>query len=136
MHAAESVHNLIDKAARLADGQPIKVIRATLGELTGLTPDQVLAEFERCRIDTPAEGAELALRWEPGLAVCLACEQRVPVHADGQGCRACGSYRRRVVAGQMLTVEGVSVDRSRAATKKAAASRRTTGQSALARRHT
>lgn len=123
MRLTESVQNLIDKAVRLAGGQPIKVIRATLGELTGLTPEQVQAEFSRCRVDTPAANAELTLRLEPGRMVCLSCDQEVPVKAAHQACAVCGSYRRHVVVGQQLTVDGVSVDRSRAITRRGAAPR-------------
>jgi hydrogenase nickel incorporation protein HypA/HybF len=144
MQPDESVQNLIDKAARLAGGQPIKTIRATLGELTGLTPDQVQAAFTRWRGDTPAADAELVLRLEPGRVVCLACDQDVPTHADDQACGACGSYRRRVVAGQLLAVEGVSVDRSPRATRRTplpragetTAARVAAGRAALARLHT
>jgi Zn finger protein HypA/HybF involved in hydrogenase expression len=99
------------------------MIRASLGELTGLTPAEVQAEFVRRRGETPAAGAELVLRLEPGRVVCLSCEQPVPLHTDGQACAACGSYRRRVVTGQMLAVEGVSIDRSPAAARRAAKAR-------------
>jgi hydrogenase nickel incorporation protein HypA/HybF len=120
MLLADSVQNLIDKATRLAGGQPIKTIRATLGELTGLTPAEVQAEFGRHRGDTPAAGTELVLSLEPGRVVCLSCEQAVPVDPDSQSCATCGSYRRQVVAGQWLAVEGVSVDRSPARARRAA----------------
>jgi hydrogenase nickel incorporation protein HypA/HybF len=120
MDATYTVQNLIDKAVRLASGQPIKSIRATLGELTGLTPEQVRAEFDRCRLGTPAAGAELVLSFEPGRAVCLSCEQDVPIHAEGEACPDCGSYRRQIVAGQLLAVEGVSIDRSPAAARRLA----------------
>src|SRR5690554_1070184 len=114
MHLIESVQNLIDKAVRLSGGQPIKSIRATLGELTGFTPDQVLAEFERSRVGTPAAHAELTLRLEPGRVVCLSCEQNIAVVDKDVACPTCGSYRRQIVAGNQLLVEGVSVDRSAA----------------------
>jgi hydrogenase nickel incorporation protein HypA/HybF len=118
MQLTESVQNLIDKAVRLAAGQPIKTIRATLGELTGLTVDQVHAAFERYRVDTLAANAMLHLQLEPARVVCLSCEQVVPTHADGQACAACGSYRRQAIAGQQLVVEGVSIDRSASVTRR------------------
>ena len=107
MPLAKNVRDMIDRATRLADGQSIRLIRATLGELTGLTPAEVQAEFMRRRDKTPAAGAKLVLHLEPGRAICLTCEQPVPVDKAGQACEACGSYRRRVVAGQLLTVEAV-----------------------------
>jgi hydrogenase nickel incorporation protein HypA/HybF len=120
MHLIDNVQSLIDKAVRLAGGQPIKRIRATLGELTGFTPEQVQTQFEQCRVGTSAAGAELSLRLEPGRVVCLSCEQEVPTGADSVACTACGSYRRQVVAGQQLAVEGVSVDRSTSGSRRSA----------------
>lgn len=113
MYPSDSIHNLIDKAVRLADGQPITQIRATLGDLSGLVPEQVQAEFEQYRIGTPAANAKLHLRREPGRAVCLSCDDESPAYAVGESCPTCGSLRRHVVGGRQLALEGVSVDRSR-----------------------
>jgi Zn finger protein HypA/HybF involved in hydrogenase expression len=135
MPLAGSVQKLIERATRLADDQPIKVIRATLGELTGLTAAEVQTEFRRRSRDTSAAGAELVLRAEEGRAVCLTCEQAVPVDGEGQACEACGSYRHQVIAGQLLKVEGVSVDRSPTAARRAGMTRppaRTAGLSGSA----
>jgi Zn finger protein HypA/HybF involved in hydrogenase expression len=113
MYPNDGVPNLIDKAVCLADGQPIKQVRAALGALTGLAPQQVQAEFERYRIGTPAADATLHLRSEPGRVVCLSCDFESPAHTEGEACPACGSLRRQIVGGQQLALEGVSVDRSR-----------------------
>jgi Zn finger protein HypA/HybF involved in hydrogenase expression len=118
MYPSNSVQNLIDKAVRLTDGQPITQIRAALGNLTGLAPEQVQAEFEQYRIGTPAANAQLDLRREPGRAVCLSCDDESPAYAVGEACPACGSQRRHVVGGQQLALEGVSVDRSRLEAKR------------------
>ncbi len=113
MYPTDSVQNLIDKAARLAEGQPIKQVRAALGALTGMAPHQVEAEFEQYRIGTPAADATLHLRSEPGRVVCLSCDFESSAYIEGEACPACGSLRRQVVGGQQLALEGVSVDRSR-----------------------
>lgn len=118
MYPSDSVQNLIDKAVRLAEGQPIKQVRAALGALTGLAPQQVEAEFERRRIGTPAADATLHLRSEPGRVVCLSCNFESPAYTEGEACPACGSLRRQVVGGQQLALEGVSIDRSRPVAKR------------------
>jgi Zn finger protein HypA/HybF involved in hydrogenase expression len=120
MYLRESVQNLIDKAVRLADGQPITHIRAALGDLSGLAPEQVQAEFERYRSGTPAATATLYLRREPGRVVCLSCDDESQVYTVGEACRACGSLRRHVVGGQQLALEGMSVDRNQLEAKRRA----------------
>ncbi len=118
MYPTDNVQNLIDKAVRLADGQPITQIRARLGDLTGLAPDQVQAAFEQCRLGTPAASASLHLQREPGRVVCLACDGESLTYVEGEACPACGSVRRQVVGGHQLALEGVSVDRSTAGTRR------------------
>jgi hydrogenase nickel incorporation protein HypA/HybF len=120
MYPSDSIHNLIDKAVRLADGQPITQIRAALGDLTGLVPEQVQVVFEQYRIGTPAANAKLHLRREPGRAVCVSCNDESPAYAVGEACPACGSLRRHVVGGQQLALEGVSIDRSQLEAKRRA----------------
>jgi hydrogenase nickel incorporation protein HypA/HybF len=112
MHPSDSVENLIVKAVRLANGQPITQIRATLGDLTGHDPDWLRAEFERQRIGTPAANASLTVRREPGRVLCLSCEHESLTYLEGEACAACGSFRRQVVGGHQLALEGVSVERS------------------------
>lgn len=112
MHPSDSVENLIVKVGRLADGQPITQIRAALGDLTGQDPDQVRVQFERRRIGTPAANASLILRREPGRVVCLSCDHESLTYLEGEACAAFGSFRRQVVGGHQLALEGVSVERT------------------------
>lgn len=113
MYPRDSIQTLIEKAVRLADGQPVTQIWAALGDLTGLVPEQVQAEFKQHQIGTLAANAQLHLRREPGRAVCLSCDDESPAHAKVESCPVCGSLRRHIIGGQQLTLERVSVDRSR-----------------------
>jgi hydrogenase nickel incorporation protein HypA/HybF len=127
MHPSDSVENLIDKAVRLADGQPATQIRAALGDLTGQEPDQLRAQFERRRIGTPAANARLTLRREPGRVVCLSCEHESLTYVEGEACAACGSFRRQVVGGHQLALESVSVERSMHGVRRQTARSRAAG---------
>jgi hypothetical protein len=59
-----------------------------------------------------AANASLTLRREPGRTVCLSCEHESLTYVEGEACAACGSFRRQVVGGHQLALEGVNVERS------------------------
>jgi hydrogenase nickel insertion protein HypA len=102
MNANESIHQLIANATRLADGQPIKEIHVLLGQVTELTPGQLQAAFNRERPGTPAAGADLHIRTEPGRAVCLTCDAEWAAQALGEACPTCDSRRTHMVAGHLV----------------------------------
>jgi len=108
MHATESIQKLIAKATRLADGQPIKEIHVLLGELTGLTPNQVQAVFNFERRGTLAAESVLHVRSEPGRAVCLTCEEEWAVQTLRERCPACGSSRTHMVAGHLVHLSSLT----------------------------
>jgi hydrogenase nickel incorporation protein HypA/HybF len=108
MYATESIQKLIAKATRLADGQPIKEIHVLLGELTGLTPNQVQAAFDLARHGTLAAEAALQVRSEPGRAVCLTCEEEWAVQTLIEPCPACGSRRTHMVAGHLVHLSSLT----------------------------
>ena len=110
-HISESLHELLEKAIRLAEGRPIRQINAALGELTGLSPEQVQAEFMQQRRHHPDVAAEarLQLEHEPGRALCLTCGQEGAVSIAAEACPGCGSHRRRIIAGEHLAFAGMSL---------------------------
>ncbi len=110
MNATESTQALIAKAARLADGQAIKHLHILLGELTGLTPAEVQAEFRRERNGTLAAGATLHIRTEPGRAVCLMCGAEWAAKTLGEACTACGSGRTHMAGGHLLHLTSLTFD--------------------------
>ncbi len=112
MYISDSLQELLNKAGRLANGRRIRKINATLGELTGLSHEQVLAEFVHHRQHLPdgvAVEAQLELTHEAGRALCLTCGQEAPTALESPACPVCGSQRRRVIAGQHLTLDGMSL---------------------------
>jgi Zn finger protein HypA/HybF involved in hydrogenase expression len=124
MPISDSLHELLHKAIRLAEGRPIRQINAALGALTGLTPEQVQAEFVHHRRGTLAAEARLELAPEPGRALCLSCGQEAAASLPDEVCPDCGSSRRRVVAGQHLSFAGMHLMSAAPSYKRAPAAAR------------
>ncbi len=114
MHELAVTQNIVDialDAARDAGAPHIRLIRVSVGALTGIAPDSVNFYFEFLSRDTPAAGANLELIVIPARATCGACGVAFDITPPLDGCcPLCGGAPAQVVGGNELLVMSIEVD--------------------------
>lgn len=97
--------------ARTAGASRVLGIDLVIGEMSSVMDDSVQLYFDVLSRGTPAAGAALRFRREPGMAACLDCEARWAVRPPlDPCCPTCGSALVRVAGGQQFLIESIEVD--------------------------
>lgn len=84
-------------------------IRIGVGALAGVDPCLLTVAFQQFSTGTPAEGARLEVATVPLTALCEACGARFTVEQFRFHCSICGSGRTRVIAGEQVILESLTV---------------------------
>jgi hydrogenase nickel incorporation protein HypA/HybF len=99
------------ETAREAGAERILVIDLVVGELSSIVDDSIQFYFDILSRDTPAAGARLRFRREPGRAECIECRHAYDVRPPLQPyCPACEQGLVRVTGGQNFYIESIEVD--------------------------
>ena len=107
------IQSALDSALRRAGADGAASVRAcviALGELTGLTHEAFMAEWQMRARGTRFEHAQLQIRTRPAELQCMACFQKY--HPDGQltVCPYCGSVGAKVLGGEECRVESIQYE--------------------------
>ena len=98
-------------AAERAGGGRVTAIDLVVGEMSTMVDDSVQFYFDILSRGTPAEGAAIRVRREPGEAVCFDCAAHFPVRPPlAPACPHCGGTTVRVRGGQQFLVESIEVE--------------------------
>jgi hydrogenase nickel incorporation protein HypA/HybF len=97
------------EAAEQHDAEHITGIAVVIGDLANISDEAMQFHFEILSSGTPAEGAEVTIRREPGLASCWDCGATNPVGPEPV-CPACGSVRVKVTGGNHCYLESIDVE--------------------------
>ena len=94
-------------------GRPVRravtAVRLRVGEFAGIEPSLLEDAFRRQSPGTSAEGARLEVVAVLLEALCDSCGHRFRIEQFRFRCPICGGCRTRVVAGEELELESLSV---------------------------
>jgi hydrogenase nickel incorporation protein HypA/HybF len=111
VHEAGIVRELIRLAAQAAPpGARVLEVRASVGRLTGVSPDAMRFYFEALRDDSLGPQAVLEVELLPLVGRCDACGARVRCEAATWLCRSCGQPRLVFENGDELQLVALVVD--------------------------
>ena len=108
MHELSIAESIVDAVLERTGDRPVTTVRVRVGRLSGVAPDALQFCFELATVDTPLEGAELAVEDVDGAAHCRDCGRDFPLPDLVLLC-PCGSADVEVRAGRELLVMSVEV---------------------------
>jgi hydrogenase nickel incorporation protein HypA/HybF len=106
---AESMLEIVERAASHADAARVTAVRLEIGALSHVQPDALQFCFDAVTRGTLAERARLEIVTTPGRAWCMPCGETVPLSALGQPCPVCGSYQLSVTDGEAMRVKDIEI---------------------------
>lgn len=106
---AESVIEIIEKAAILQRFEKVCVVWLEVGSMAGVDQDAMRFCFDAVTRDTLAEGARLEIVEVPGTGTCKDCGSIHPVTDLLADCPKCGSVNVQVDGGSGLRVKELDV---------------------------
>jgi hydrogenase nickel incorporation protein HypA/HybF len=111
VHEAAIVRELIAQAvARTPPGARVLEVQASVGRLTGVSPDAMQFYFEVLREDTLGPQARLTVRLEALHARCSGCGQQFALDELAWLCPACGGPTLVFANGDELDLRGLVVE--------------------------
>ena len=112
MHERSLVESLLEQVERYAAGAAVEEVRLTLGPLAGVERSLLEDAYAQLAPGTAAAAARLVIDEVPLRAGCEACRgEFAPVRFDFV-CPHCGSGRTRVLAGDALVLQSLTVVRA------------------------
>ena len=114
MHELAATTALLQVALDIAlevGARRVLAVDVVIGDLTSMVDDSVQFYFDILARDTPAAGARLNFRREPGTGTCLNCGKSFAVRPPlDPECPHCSEYTVRVSGGNRFFVESIEVD--------------------------
>ena len=99
----------VEGAARAEGAARVTAVRLLVGEFAGVEPELLESGFRLMAAGTLAQGARLEVERVPLEAECAACGLRFRVRDFRFACPECGSGRTRVVAGEDLVLDALTL---------------------------
>lgn len=112
MHESSFVLRLlrrIEQEGRAAGAVRISAVRVRVGECAGVSAGPLLRAFEQLARGTMAQGALLRIERAALESLCETCGCRFRVIGFRFECPACGGRRTRVVGGEEIVLESLTV---------------------------
>jgi hydrogenase nickel incorporation protein HypA/HybF len=109
MALAESVMEIVERAARAHAAAAVRAVRLEIGRLSHVEPDALRFAFDVVKRNGVAHGARLEIVATDGTAWCMRCCDTVGLARLGDACPRCGSYQLQVTAGDELRVKDIEI---------------------------
>jgi hydrogenase nickel incorporation protein HypA/HybF len=109
MALAESVMEIVERAARAHAAASVRAVRLEIGRLSHVEPDALRFAFDVVKRNGVAHGARLEIVATEGTAWCMRCCDTVALARLGDACPRCGSYQLQVTAGDELRVKDIEI---------------------------
>lgn len=110
MHEHHQVERLVKTLLNETGGRKVRGVRLVMGELLGFDETSVRLYFENFTEGTPAEGAELSVRWVKGELHCPVCRRNFVKIKSQLDCPACGAQGTPTEIGKEFFTEEVVTD--------------------------
>jgi hydrogenase nickel incorporation protein HypA/HybF len=99
----------VEQEGRAAGAVRVAAVRLRIGECAGVEPGRLLSAFDALARGTIACGATVRIERVALESRCESCGGRFRVVRFRFECPSCGSRRTRVVAGEEVVLESVTV---------------------------
>lgn len=109
MHELAIASNIIEIAAKNANGATILRLTLEIGRLSGVVPDAIQFCLEASSPGTPLEGAQLEIVEIPGLGRCSQCGAEIALELP-YGICDCGNTRLEMIRGQELAIKELELE--------------------------
>jgi len=109
MSLAEGMLQLVEDGARRNDATAVKTVWLEIGALSQVEVDALRFCFDAVTRGSLAEGSRLEILTRPGLAWCMPCGDRVPIHRRGDACPHCGSHQLQVLQGEGMRITEIEI---------------------------
>lgn len=106
---AESMLEIVERAARQNSAERITAVRLEIGTLSHVEPDALHFCFDAVTHGSLADGARLEIVRTPGQAWCMPCGETVTLSALGQPCPVCGSFQLSITDGDAMRVKEIEI---------------------------
>jgi hydrogenase nickel incorporation protein HypA/HybF len=110
MHEHHQVEKLVRDLLVQNPGRKIKSVRLVMGDLLGFDETSVRLYFENFTEDTPAEGAELNVRWVKGELYCADCAKNFVKTGSHLDCPTCGRQGTPTAVGKEFYLDEVVIE--------------------------
>jgi hydrogenase nickel incorporation protein HypA/HybF len=99
-----------EESARLGGGH-VDAVHLSVGRLTGVVREALLASYEMACEDTVLAGSRLVIDEVPVMTFCPNCDARRPVRSiQDMACATCGAPATNVVQGRDLLVTALEME--------------------------
>jgi hydrogenase nickel incorporation protein HypA/HybF len=110
MSLCKDVLHILDQLAQAQRFTRVRTVYLEIGVFACVEPDAMRFGFEAVAQGTLAEGARLEVIQVPGKALCMACNQLVPVRARFDTCSSCGGDLLSPNGGNQLSIKELEVE--------------------------
>ncbi|MCE5263173.1 MAG: hydrogenase maturation nickel metallochaperone HypA [Deltaproteobacteria bacterium] len=110
MHEHHQVEKLVKDLITATGGRKVKSLCLVMGDLPGFDETSVRLYFENFTEGTPAEGAELKVRWIRGELRCPACGRNFVKIKSRLDCPTCGRQGTPTAVGREFHFDEVVTD--------------------------
>jgi hydrogenase nickel incorporation protein HypA/HybF len=121
VHERSLVKSLLDEVGRLAadrGGGQVEEIRVSVGPLSGVEPVLLEDAFAQLSAESPAAGSRLVVEEVSLIARCEACDAEFEPEGFMFLCPRCDSGRVRVLQGDALILQSVTLLRPEGSLQK------------------
>ncbi len=109
MHELSITEAILDVVLRHAAGSRVTDVHLTVGELSSYVDDSIQLFWTELSRGTPAEGAMLHFKKQPGTLLCLVCGNEYPMDTPDFQCSSCGSAQAAPHGGRECYVDSIEV---------------------------
>jgi hydrogenase nickel incorporation protein HypA/HybF len=113
---ARSLLNQVHAIARRENATHVTSIALSVGEFSGIDADLLRSALEMLGEQGVTGDVELTIRRVPLTARCSACDDDFAVPQFRFACPSCHSTETRIVSGEEITLDSVTLEREREAT--------------------
>jgi hydrogenase nickel incorporation protein HypA/HybF len=113
MHEYSLARSLLNQVDALRRGQPggrVLAVKVRVGEFSGVEPELLASAFENLSVETELGGARLEMERVPLAIRCETCGSDGEVRRFRFVCPLCGSRSVRVIAGEELFLDSVTME--------------------------
>jgi hydrogenase nickel incorporation protein HypA/HybF len=110
MSLAESIREIVDRAARANGAVRVTAVRLEIGKLSQIEIEALRFAFDVVKRGSLADAAELEIVEVDGTAWCMRCSEPVVIARRGDACPRCEGYQLQVTGGDRMRVLDIAVE--------------------------
>ena len=113
MHELSIALSLVEMAMEEADrrGSRVTAMHVTLGRLSGVVPQALIAAYQVASEGTPLEGARLVIDEVRPMVRCTVCgEDRETQQLEWYACAVCGTAATDIIRGRELELTALELE--------------------------